>query len=65
MFSRRLLDGRESLLTGLKKHLIDVNVLRGGAFSALLNPIGNRLAQLLRHLILASRCLVQPCFING
>ena len=64
-FDRRLFNGREGLLTGLKKHLVDVNFLRRGASSALLNPFGNRITQLLRHLTMASRCLVQPCFIKG
>ena len=65
MFGRRPFHGWESLLTGLKKHLIDVNVSLRGALRALLNPFGNRLSQLLRLLILASRRFIQPCFING
>ena len=55
MFGWRLLYSWEGLLTGLEKHLIDVNFSLRGALCALLNPFGNRLSQLLCHLILASR----------
>ena len=65
MFDRRLFNGREGLLTGLKKHLVDINFLRRGAGSVLLNPVGNRITQLLRHRIVAACCLVQSCFIKG
>ncbi|CAE7911504.1 unnamed protein product [Symbiodinium necroappetens] len=65
MLDTRLFNGREGLLTGLKKHLVDVNFLRRGAGSALLYPFGNRITQLLRHRIVTARCLVQSRFIKG